>query len=199
MFLKDIFFLLSESCDPLPLYFKNFKSTFNFMGEKGGGGGVSRRPKCACRDAFFFTFVVPSAPVGWPFFQLWVPPDFFADFSQFFWEYPQIFFRFLSKKMKKSIFLKKKSEKNLDFFSRKFRFFDKKNEKIDFFEKKNRKKSGFFSLENFDFFDKKFEKIWGYSQLFWQKSAKKFGVPKGEKTVILEAHLVRQKWKKGRS
>ena len=124
---------------------------------------VSRRTKFAPRIALFFTFVVPSSPLGWPFFQLWVPPDFFADFSQFFWEYPQIFFRFLSKKMKNSIFFEKKSEKNLDFFLENFDFLDKKSEKI-----------WIFSLEISKFLTKIWKNL-GVLPTFLTKSAKKNG------------------------
>ena len=136
--------------------------------------------------------------------------DFFADFSQSFWEYPQNFFRFLSKILKISNFFDTKSEKNLDFFLENFEFFCQKNWRFRFFLTQNLKKIWIFFSKNSIFLTKNPEKIliffskfpnfltkiWknlGYSQLFWQKSAKKLGVDKN-----LQKNWGYSKWKKRR-
>ena len=95
-----------------------------------GGGGVHDVRNPLLKTPFFSLF-------SWLFFQLWVPPDFFADFSQIFGTTPRFFFRFLPKNLVISNFFDKKSEKNLGFFLEISNFFDKKSVKKSVFFARN--------------------------------------------------------------
>ena len=149
-----------------PLFF------YLWRGVQPIGGGGSWRTKCASRIALFSTFDVPSAPLGLPFFHLWVPP---------------IFFRFLSKKLGLPPDFCQKNWK--------FNFEEKIQKNFVFFFKKNRN----FREKNCRFFSDFLSKKGGTPKNFEKHPQKNLGVFKVEKTAILEAHLIRQKWKKGRS